>query len=98
MYSMIVTKFVLHSMKFLITKIDGELQYMKIRKMGDLTFWGLFDLVNGPFWPSRITESIARVLMDVHEFFWQLDVETETTWTMHTEINKMGGLATMWLI
>ncbi len=36
--------------------------------------------------------------MDVHEFFWQLDVETETTWTMHTEINKMGGLATLWLI
>jgi len=42
-----------------------------LAKLGVYLLWGIFDLQKETFYPWRLTGSIAKVLTDVHEKFWQ---------------------------
>jgi len=51
-------------------KVYG-LQHTKIGKIWVFLLWVTFDVQNRKFWPRGLSRSIAKVLTDVHEKFWQ---------------------------
>jgi len=57
--------------EFQINKKYMDYSTRKLAKWGVYLLWGTFDLQNGTFWPCGLTGSIAKVLTDVHEIFWQ---------------------------
>ncbi|KAG5576471.1 hypothetical protein H5410_056605 [Solanum commersonii] len=57
--------------KILMTKRSMDYSTQKVAKLGVYSLWDSFDLENGMIFPSEPIGSIAKVLTDVHEIFWQ---------------------------
>jgi len=81
--------------EFQITKNSMDYNTRKSAKWGVYLLWGTFELENGTFWSLGLTGSIAKVLTDVHEIFWEKLCQNfrsrKSPWTIAHKSRQNGG-------